>query len=296
MTRQTLIEAVDGWIDRQPGHGPFHDGPVEGLRFMRTAAPVSPEPIIYQPQICLNLRGAKQLLIGDRIVDYDEMQFLLLSIDLPVRGRVTRIGEASTFLGLILEIDIGAMVKVAERAALDRPPEERAGPGLFVADLTGDMMDAIERLMRLSDRPEAIPVLAPAIKDELYYWLLTGPYGRDVRRLFPADSHAQRIARAIAAIREDLTAPVSVPELAGLSGMSVSSFHQHFRTVTSMSPIQYQKRLRLLSARDIMLCEGVNVSQAAFRVGYESPSQFSREYARTFGAPPRRDIEQINPA
>ncbi len=292
----TLAQTIDDWLDRHPENEASFRTPLEALRILRSAKPVTPGPVVYKPQICLNLRGDQQLFVGDQVYKYNEGQFLLVSVDLPVQGRVTRLGDAGTFLGVILDIDVAAMMRVAEKIDANGREDKKCAVGVFVADLGVEMRNAFERLVALLDRPAALSVLAPAVLDELYYWLLTGPHGAQARRLFRAESHAQKIARSIAQIRSNPVEPVIVEDLASLSGMSLSSFHQHFKSVTSLSPLQYQKRLRLLMAREMMLSEGLNASDAAFRVGYASPSQFSREYSRTFGASPRRDVASFSQA
>jgi AraC-like DNA-binding protein len=191
---------------------------------------------------------------------------------------------------------MGIMREVMDAASAVSTPAARDAPRLFLDDTDETVADCALRLMRLLDRPEAIPVLRPAILKELHYWLLAGRHGDALRRLALPDSHAQRIARAIAILRAEFTGAVPVERLAEAAGMSASSFHQHFKAVTSLSPLQFQKQLRLLEARRLMLSEGLSASRAGFEVGYESVSQFTREYTRLFGAPPRRDVSESRDA
>ncbi len=195
----------------------------------------------------------------------------------------------------MLELDTGILREVLER--LDAPPklDGDMGGGVYVDVLTGPVAE-VTRLIRLLDTPGAIPILYPSIMRELSFWLLTGPNGGRIARLALPSGHAQRIADAIHAMREDIARPMRVEELAGAARMSPSSFHQHFKTLTSMTPLQYQKQLRLLEARRLMVADAANVANAAYRVGYESASQFSREYARMFGAPPKRDVAAMRMA
>ena len=167
---------------------------------------------------------------------------------------------------------------------------------MFVDALVSPVADCVARLIRLLDTPGAVPILYPSIMRELSFWLLTGPSGGRIARLALPSGHAQRIADAINVMREDIARPVRVEELAGAARMSPSSFHKHFKMLTSMTPLQYQKQLRLLEARRLMTADAANVANAAYRVGYESPSQFSREYARMFGAPPKRDVTALRTA
>jgi transcriptional regulator GlxA family with amidase domain len=197
------------------------------------------------------------------------------------------------YLGLIIEFDLGVMREVME--GLDTLPKQGGpmGSGVFVIDFNGPLADCALRLVRLLGTPRAIPVLYPSIMREICYWLLTGPHGGEVVKIALANSRAQRVIGAIHALRNRFTEPVRIEELALAAQMSPSTFHRQFKALTSMTPLQYQKQLRLLEARRLMVADASNVETAAFQVGYESPSQFSREYARMFGAPPRRDTLKL---
>ncbi|MBY0382731.1 MAG: AraC family transcriptional regulator [Xanthobacteraceae bacterium] len=177
---------------------------------------------------------------------------------------------------------------------LDHPPRPGAErtSGVFVQDVGGPLADSLLRLLQLLDTPAALPVLQSSILHEIYFWLLTGPNSAEICKLATVDSHTERLSRAIHLLR-DLSRPVRTEQLAAAAQMSLSSFHQHFKALTSMTPLQYQKHLRLLEARRLMLTDAATATTAAYQVGYESPSQFSREYARMFGAPPRRDVEGV---
>jgi len=271
--------------------------PIDGLVFMRASADsVLPTHSIYRPCLCAVIQGAKQVTVGEQTLDYGASQCLVVSLDLPAFGRVTRASVATPYLAIALEFDVQMIRAVLEE--LDAPPSpgEGVGHGIFVADTTAPLSDCLLRLVRLLGTPQAIPVLYPAIMKEVCFWLLTGPHGGEICRLALPDSHTRRIASAIHLIREHFTRSIRVQELADAAQMSPSSFHLHFKSLTSMTPLQYQKQLRLLEARRLMHAEGVSASGAAYQVGYESASQFSREYSRMFGVSPRRDAVGSSPS
>ena len=216
-------------------------------------------------------------------------QALVVSVEMPAFGRVAQASPTEPYLGVIIEFDPAVMREVAE--GLDAPPSGKdLGPGALVTDLNGQLIDCTLRTIRLLETPKAIPVLYPAIMREICYWLLTGPHGGEVMRMTLANSHAQRVVKAIHTLRDRFAEPIRIDELASIAKMSPSAFHRQFKAITAMTPLQYQKQLRLLEARRLIVAEAANVETAAFQVGYESPSQFSREYSRMFGAPPRRDV------
>jgi AraC-like DNA-binding protein len=238
------------------------------------------------------LQGAKEVAFGDRTLRYDAMQSLIVSIELPAQGRIVEASPGAPFIGLHLDLDITGLRAVLE--GLENPPQPAdAGFSVFVDDLTGPLADCVLRLLRLAETPDAIPVLYPALQREICYWLLAGKNGSQIALLALPDSHTRRIADAIRLLRQDFARTIRVEELAQAARMSPSSFHHHFKTLTAMTPLQYQKQLRLIEARRLMLTDAANASNAAYRVGYESASQFSREYARMFGAPPKRDVAAL---
>ncbi len=247
-------------------------------------------PLVYKPAICLVAQGAKSGVFGATRVEYRAGQALVVGIEMPGLGRVTVATSDAPFLGAIVEFDIGVMSDLL--AELDTPAQSRRNVegGVFVADLDEPIVDCVVRLVRLLDTPRAIPALVPTVMRELMYWLLSGPSGPDVASVVFGADRTEAIIPAIHALRERFADTVRIDELAAATGMSQSAFHRKFKTVTSMTPLQYQKQMRLLEARNLMLVESANAEAAAYQVGYESSSQFSREYARMFGAPPRRDI------
>lgn len=284
-----LGTALTRFIDTHGGGEGVLPTSFAGLTLFRATDTVSPSHTLYKPCLCVVAQGAKQVSFGKEVLAYDEQQCLIVSIDLPVVGRVTRASPAVPYLAMALELDVPILRQVM--AELDNPPRprEEVTAGLFVETLAEQLSECFLRLVRMLETPGATVALYPAIMREICYWLLTGPHGAEVCTLTLPGSHILRIAGAISHLRGHFARPVRVEELAHAAGMSASSFHQHFKALTSMTPLQYQKQLRLLEARRLMLTGNANVSSAAYQVGYESASQFSREYARMFGDAPKRD-------
>jgi AraC-like DNA-binding protein len=283
-----LLEAVKRYTDQHAGQqNPFLTA-IEGMAILRSDHEKAPSHLIMRPALCVVVQGAKWTTFGDSRYDYRAGQALVVSIEMPAISRVAKASPAEPFLGVVIEFDLAVMRDVMER--LDRPPtpEDPFGHGVFVANFDGPLADCVLRMVRLLDTPQAIPILAPMVMQEICYWLLSGPDGSEVARVVLANSHAQRVVTAIHALRD--TETVRIEELAAVAQMSPSAFHRQFKALTSMTPLQYQKQLRLLEARNLMVAGEANAEAAAYQVGYESASQFSREYARMFGAPPRRDI------
>ena len=239
---------------------------------------------MYHPLLCVIARGRKRVYLGDQEFSYDPNSFLIASLDLPVSGQVIE----APCLGMTLAIDPALLAALA----LELPPssEERAASKALAVDpLEADLLDPLLRLLRLLDRPDDLAVLAPLIEREILYRLLRGPRGAMLRQMALPSSQLSQISRAIGVIRRRYGQTIRVEELARTAGMSATSFHRHFRAVTAMSPLQFQKRIRLQEARRLMLAQKGDAARVGFDVGYESASQFSREYRRMFGAPPGRD-------
>lgn len=232
-------------------------------------------------------------MFGDRRFDYSAGQALVVSVEAPASGRVTQASASEPYLGVIIELDLGVMREVME--GLDSPPVTggNARNGIFVTAVDPSVADCALRAVRLLDTRKAIPMLYPSIMREICYWLLTGPNGGEVAKMTLATNHTQRVIKAIHALRDRFAESVRIEELASIAQLSPSAFHRQFKALTSMTPLQYQKQLRLLEARQLMVAGAANVEAVAFQVGYESPSQFSREYSRMFGAPPRKDVADL---
>jgi AraC-like DNA-binding protein len=271
--------------------------PVDGLFLSMTEQVTAPTPILTGPVVALVAQGAKCAVLGDRTYEYRAGQYLVVSVDLPVTGNYTQAGPAEPFLGVGLVLEPPAIAELLlETSGRDRVTRSAAHPGITVSDASPELLDAAVRLVRLLDHPEDAPVLAPMIKKEILWRLVTGPQGAMVRQIGLADSSLTHIGRAIRWIREHYAEALRIEQLAQLARMSPTSFHRHFRTVTAMTPVQYQKRIRLHEARLLLVDRTHDVATVGYLVGYESTSQFSREYRRQFGVPPGRDAERLRQA
>ncbi|MES2057138.1 MAG: AraC family transcriptional regulator [Pseudomonadota bacterium] len=268
---------------------------VQRLSLIRANRPTEPVPSVYEASLCLIAQGSKRVSIGDHSLVYDASRYLLVSVDLPLVGHVIDASSAEPYLCCKIDLDQAALADliIATSGHLSRPADL---PALAVYPGDPDLVDAACRLVKLLDQPENIPTLAPLIEREILYRLLTGPHGPMLRHMAVANSHLNQVSRAIAKIRGGFHERLRIDDIAAAAGMSPSSLHEHFKTVTRMTPLEYQKQLRLQEARRLMLAEGASAGTAGFAVGYDSPSQFSREYRRLFGAPPRRDIERLQMA
>jgi AraC-like DNA-binding protein len=249
-------------------------------------------PEIYEPLLGIVVQGKKEVLLNKEIYRYGFSQYLVLSVDLPVSAYVVEATPDQPYLGLKLNLDLVQLCGIIAQINPGIGKKESVR-GCFISDAEPSLIDCAIRLTRLLDTPQDIPFLAPMIIREIYYRLLMGEQGEAVRQIATSGSNMQRIAEVIKRVNVDFAKPLRVEDLAEQANMSISSFHRHFKAVTSMSPLQYQKQLKLLSARQIMLVENADATQTAYQVGYESTSQFSREYARMFGAPPIKDIERL---
>lgn len=282
----TLTDLITRQIDRT---GDFPTL-IDGLSLYRRDAPTPPVVCMVPPSLVVVAQGAKRMWAGGEGFDYDPDRFLVTSLDMPANSEVIQASHQAPCLGVVLKLDLRML---AELIALGHPlaPQARSmGKGVGIGTLSDALREPLVRLLRLFDEPEAIAVLAPMIQRELHYRLLCSDQAAKLRQIVSVDSQGYRIARAIDWLKLNFAEPLRVEELAARVQMSAPSFHHHFRQLTAMSPLQYQKWLRLTEARRLMLNEQLDVSSAAYRVGYESPSQFSREYGRLFGSSPKRDI------
>jgi AraC-like DNA-binding protein len=267
-----------------------HQTAIGGLRFHRWSQPTAASCNVCGPTFSFVAQGAKRVMLGDERYDYDDDHYLLVSFDLPIVSEIRRATPETPFLCLTLDLDLRGIADLLAHSEVAVPRDVPTECGLAVGRLTPALGDSLVRLARLLETPFDIPVLAPLVEREVLYRLLVGEQGARLRHLVAADSQSRHIARAIDWLRENYRQPLRVDDLAKIAAMSVSSFHHHFKAITAMSPLQYQKQLRLQEARRLMLAETIDASSAGHRVGYESASQFSREYGRFFGAPPRRDL------
>jgi AraC-like DNA-binding protein len=282
-------------IDRLTGVDGERPTAVPALRLYRFSAPTDHVAIVFEASLCVVVQGSKELIVADETYRYDPGHSLLVSVDLPAIARVVEASPSRPCLVARVSIDPAVVRELSASATTDKlliAPSR----GLAVSPVEPPLLDAVTRLVALLDTPRDIAPLAPLILREITYRVLSGPEGARLRQIVSAGAPAQQVARAIHWLRNHFADPLRIATLARMARMSPSAFFRHFKSVTAMSPLQYQKRLRLEEARRLMLGERLDAGEAAFRVGYESPSQFSREYRRVYGAPPRQDVASLSPA
>ena len=276
------------------------DGALEvpgGLRLLRQSSPTSKDHGVSSPAFCVIAQGSKEVLLGDDCYRYDENHYLITAAALPTATRVTGASEERPYLGVVLGLDPALVGSVMVEAS--HPPfgEKAAVRAFDVSPLEAGLLDAVVRLVGLLDAPaDEARFLRPLVTREIVFRLLKGEQGGRLRQIAVLGGHSHRIARALERLREDFDRPLRIEDIARELGMSVSGFHHHFRAVTAMSPLQFQKRMRLQEARHLMLAEDLDAASAGYRVGYSDASHFTREYKRLFGAPPMRDVERLREA
>ncbi len=288
-----LVQALADYRAAHGGTGPFRTA-IPGLTILASDVPRAPLPLIHRPALCLVVQGAKCEIIEDQQFVFRDGQGLVVAIEMPSRGWIAEATPRRPFLGMVIEFDLAVMHEIM--IELGGPVTGTEGAAAFVTIPDEQVNDCAVRLVRLLDRPEAIPVVAPLVMRELSFWLLAAPHGAMLRAIVAEGRREQGITAAIHDLRRRFAEPIRIEELASTARMSASNFHRQFKSVTAMTPLQYQKQLRLLEARSLMVAEGANAETAGFRVGYESQSHFSRDYARMFGAPPRRDVRSLRMA
>lgn len=264
--------------------------PVPGLRMMCVEAPLSNLHSIYRPLVCLVLQGAKVMTVGREQRTFSAGHSVIVSADMPVVGSIVQATRRKPYLAVAVELQMRTLSELTAHLGGVRPAPPSRIRSLFAEDTSVAVLDCALRLMGLLDRPEATPLLYDGITRELHYWLLTGEHGEALRALADPTSYASRLGAAISVLRQDYRSRIRVEQLAAVAGMSLTAFHKHFKHMTSLTPGQYQKRLRLIEARRLMLEQGFSATSAALDVGYESVSQFTREYGRLFKTPPKRDV------
>jgi AraC-like DNA-binding protein len=287
----TLLQAVRRYVETYADPAGVAQTPIPGLTTIRSVTPSGLLHAISQPLVCLVLQGSKQVAMGTQSFSFGAGDSLLITADVPTVSQITCASADAPYLSLVLELDPAVIADLAMQMKEEATIAD--GTPVRVEPTDAEVADAALRLMRLLDRPASIPVLHAQLVRELHYWLLEGKHGAAIRRLGWPDGHARRVGRAVALLRAEFARPLPVDRLAATAGMSPSSFHHHFRAVTSLSPMQFQKQLRLIEARRLMMSEGRTASSAAFAVGYESVPQFTREYGRMFGLPPGKDMEAV---
>lgn len=284
-----LAAAVDFMESKGGGQGRFHT-PMPDVHIVRSFQDRLPVHNMYKPSLCVVLKGRKEILFGESALYYSEMQCLVVSVEIPASGRMLGATPENPYIGIMIDIDVAILREVLQQLPKPPVPKANSGPCVFVGQVDGTLAECVTRIARMAKMPEAVPILFPAVMRELYFWLLTGPYGEEIAKIALPDTQAERVARAIHFLHEHFGETLRVEQLAEVAMMSASSFHQHFKAMTAMTPVQYQKQLRLIEARRLMVAENSKVSEAAYQVGYESVSQFSREYSRSFGVAPKQDV------
>lgn len=287
-----LVNVLAKWVKGTTEY----ETPIPGLKISRWTHPTPPTSYTHKPSICLIAQGKKQVLLGEDRYIYDANHFLISCVNLPITANIMQASEEQPYLGVIMELDLQEISQLIVESEVAFHPVNEAQKGMAVGSLSEPLLDAFYRLIRLLDEPESITILAPVIKREIFYRLLISDQGQRLNQTVTHGSHSHQISKAIDWLKNNFVKPLSVGELASYSGMSKSAFYTHFRTMTSMTPLQFQKKLRLSEARRLMLTENLDAMSTTFKVGYESPSQFSREYSRLFGAPPSKDIKALREA
>ncbi|WP_250461078.1 AraC family transcriptional regulator [Microbulbifer litoralis] len=289
VSQRALAEVISRYTS---GEGDYVT-PVPNLGFFRRERPSDPDFCLIEPSVVLVVQGDKRMVIGGEAYPYDTSNFLVTSLDLPATSQVITGSQEKPCLGLVLKLDLRMLAELIAQGSLAPPKDKATGSSVGLGAVTPGILEPFNRLLNLLDEPEAIGVLAPLIEREIHFRLLMSDQAALVRQIASVDSHGHRVAKAIEWLKLNFASPLRIEELAARVQMSAPTFYQHFRQLTAMSPLQYQKWLRLNEAKRLMLNEHLDAASAAFQVGYESPSQFSREYSRLFGAPPRRDIERL---
>lgn len=285
--REELVERIaqalpeDGLLDA-----------FSGLRLARSSQPTEPVRAVYQPAFCLIAQGRKQALLGEEVFCYDPGHYLLYTVDLPLTFQVKEASNERPYLGLRLDLDSALVASVMLESGVEPKKGDATVKAMAVGTTDADLLDAVVRLVRLLDAPSASQVLAPLIIREIVFRLLTGGQGARFSHLL-VGADTRRISQAIGYLREHFDQALRMEDIAHEFGMSVSGFHHQFKSVTAMSPLQFQKQLRLQEARRLMLNDYLDAASAGYRVGYEDPAYFSRDYKKLFGTPPQRDIAKL---
>lgn len=283
-------------IARMAPEDGIHESAIDELVLFRASEPSPITHTLYRPALCIMAQGQKVVRLEGESYCYDPLNYLVASVTLPVTGEVTQAASDAPYLSLRLDLDPAELGELISSAGPIAVTNRSSGRGLHVDRMDLPLLDAVLRLLRLLETPRDIAMLAPLIRREILYRLLCSPQGQLLRDIATADSQAHRVNRAIEWLNLNYHKPLRIEELAREANLSTSTLHHRFKALTAMSPLQYQKQLRLQEARRLMLCERLDVSSAGYKVGYESPSQFSREYSRLFGAPPVRDLARLRAA
>jgi len=280
-------------VERHVAGDGTHATAIPSLFFMRHPHVTGPSYGVYKPSFCIVVQGAKEVWLAQELFKYSPADYLVASVDLPVIAQVTEASSDVPYLGFKLEFTPSQILEVLSDSQVEARPIENTKRAMFVSHMESSLLDAVIRLARLLDNPEDIPVLAPIFTKEILYRVLQGQHGAALEQIAVKGSSTYRIRGVIEHIMNNFERSFRIEELAEIANMGISSLHRHFKEVTAMSPIQFQKQFRLQEARRLLLSESSDATDVAFRVGYESPSQFSREYSRMFGLPPKEDIKRL---
>jgi AraC-like DNA-binding protein len=293
----TRVEALCGdladLLERRTGTDGGHQTEIRELKLYRFSNPTEPAHVLQQPAVYVVVQGRKKVMVGDETYFYDPSQYLAVSLELPTLTHVVEASPEKPYLCMTLDVDARELAALIVETGRPVPRDDHDGRALYVSPMQASLLDGFLRLVRLLDAPQDIPVLAPLILRELHYRILQGEQHGRLAEIAIGDGRLRRVARAIAFIKEHFAEPLQIGALAKRVNMSPSALHGHFKAVAAMSPIQYQKRLRLQEARRLLVSGATSAEAVAYEVGYASASQFSREYVRLFGQPPRRDAERI---
>jgi AraC-like DNA-binding protein len=270
--------------------------PLKGIRLRRSSSPTALAPGVTAPSFCVISQGCKEIHLGEETYRYDPYRYLLATVDLPIASFIIKASRAQPYLGLVVELDPILVGSVLIESGYTASPNQTDVKGINVSRLDMGLLDAVVRLVRLFDSPTEAQFLVPLITREIIYRLLIGKQGDRLRHIAVLGGYTSPISRAIERLRKDFDQPLRIDDIAREIGMSVSGFHHHFKAVTAMSPLQFQKQMRLQEARRLMLGEHLDAASAAYRVGYDDASHFNREYKRLFGVPPMRDVERLRQA
>ncbi len=287
--RKELADLIDTYAE---GEG-LSKTAIPGVSLYRATRTDKIIPGLYNPSLCFLAQGRKQTMLNQDIYQYGPSEYLIVSVDLPIMGQVTQASPEEPYLVIKIDIDVLLLTDLLSHTVYPLRPNRKAPRGVFVGKADATLGDSVLRLARMLATPEDILVLATQTIREIFYRILRGEHGDKLAQVAFKGSHTERITSAIHKIKANFRESIPVEKLADLAGMSVSGFHAHFKSITAMSPLQFQKNLRLIEARNLMLAGDLDATTTAYQVGYESPSQFNREYTRMFGNPPRRDIELL---
>lgn len=290
---ETLRGELAAHLERRTGADGRHETAIPALKLWRFSHPTEPAHALQEPAVYVVVQGRKQVTLGDAVYVYDQSQYLAVSLELPVVGNVLEASPDEPYLCMTLAVDPRELAALIVETGRPAPRDDHDGRALYVSPLRAPLLDGLLRLVRLLDAPDDIPVLAPLILREVSYRLLQSEQFGRLAQMAIGDGRLRRVSGAVGWIREHFAEPLQIEALASRVHMSPSALHHHFKAATSMSPIQYQKRLRLQEARRLLLSGAPSADAVAYEVGYASASQFSREYARLFGQPPRRDADRV---